>query len=292
MTQTLEMTERAACDGTPQPTRGWTEIQPATGLLRGLDAREVWAFRHVALVLARRQFKARYKQTALGLGWVVIQPLVTLVVFSVIFGRVAGLPSDGLPYPVFLVTGLVLWNYISFSVQGATNRLVEDRDLVTKIYFPRLIAPLASMITPLIDLTVGLLITLALVAAYGVAPGAAIVLTPAWILGGVILACSVGMFLSAINVQYRDAGQVIGLALQMWLFVSPVVYSSAAIHGLARTVLSLNPLTGLLDGLRFSILNAPAPPAVDALSLCSGAVMAAVGLLYFQRVERRFAELV
>ncbi len=270
----------------------WTEIRPATGLLRGLDPREVWTFRQVAVILSRRQMKARYKQAALGVAWAVIQPLVTVVVFSVIFGRVAGLSSDGHPYPVFLVSGLVLWSYVSASVQAATQRLVDDRELVTKIFFPRILAPVASVLVPLVDLAIGLAIALVLVGVYSVPLTIAIVLTPVWIVGAVIVALSAGMLLAALNVQYRDVGQVVVFILQLWMFTSPIVFASSSVHGAARVALAVNPVTGLVDGLRLSLLGGPAPPAVDALGFLSAAVLAIGSLLYFQRVERRFADLV
>lgn len=276
----------------PAPRQPWTEIRPATGLLRGLDLGEVWAFRHIALILAQRQLKVRYKQAALGVAWVVIQPLVTVLVFTVIFGHLAGLPSDGIPYPVFLVAGLILWNYISSSVQGATQRLVEDRELVTKVFFPRVLAPVASVLSPLTDLSIGLAITFVMAALYSVAPSLAILLTPLWLLGAVALALSAGMLFSALHVQYRDVGQVIAFLLQVWLFTSPIVFSSTSVDGAVRVALSLNPVTGLADGLRFSLIGGPAPPPVDLLSLVTGGLLAVVGLLYFQRVERRFADLV
>ena len=270
----------------------YTEIRPATGLLRGFDLREVWASRQVALTLASRQLKVRYKQTALGIAWVVVQPAVTVVVFTVIFGRLAGLPTEGIPYPVFAVAGVVLWNYVSSSVQSATQRLVQDRELITKIYFPRVLAPLASVLPPLVDLSVGIVIAAVLMAVYGVVPSVAIVLLPLWILAAVLLAFSVGMVFSALHVQYRDIGNLISFLLQLWMFTSPIVFASSSVHGPARTVLSLNPVTGLADGLRWSLLGAPAPPAVDLISLATGVAFAVVALVYFQRVERRFADVI
>lgn len=274
----------------PDPS-GWTEIRPTGGLLRGLSLRELWDYRQVVRALTSRQLRVRYKQTALGVVWVVLQPIVTVVVFTLIFNRLAGLQSQGIPYPVFTLAGLVLWSYISSAVSGATQRLVEDRQLITKIYFPRVLAPFASLVPPLIDLGIGLIVAGAMIAIYGVSPGWAILLLPVWILGAAALALSAGTLFAALNVEYRDVGAVITFVLQIWLFASPIVYPSASVHGFARTALAINPVTGLVDGIRFSLLGTAAPPVIDLLSLASGLVLAAIGLLYFQRVERKFADI-
>jgi len=279
-------------DGSASAPPRRTDIRPATGLLQGLVLREVWEYRRIAAILVRRQLKVRYKQTALGVTWIVLQPLVTVLIFTVVFGRLAGLRGGNIPYPVFVLAGLVLFNYISSSVQTATTRLVDDRDLVTKIYFPRVLAPLASALTPLTDLSVGLVITVVFMAVYSVGVSAALLLVPLWLLATVLLAVSANLLFSALHVQYRDVGQIIAYVLQLWLFTSPIVYSSATIHGAARVALSLNPVTGVVDGLRYSLLGAPAPPTVDLLSLVTGLLLAVGGLLYFQRIERRFADLV
>lgn len=269
---------------------GWTEIRPATGALRGLDLREVWDYREVALTLAERQIRIRYKQTLFGIGWVAIQPLVAVVVFTVVFGGLAGLPSDGLPYPVFVLGGLVLWTYVSASVGAATQCLIEGRELVTKIYFPRVLAPFAATLAPLVDLSVGLVVLGVLMACYGVSPTVALILLPAWIVGAMVVALAAGMLCCALNVRYRDVGAAIGFVLQSWLFVSPILFPSTSVHGLDRVLLAVNPVTGLVDGARWSLLGAPPPPTVDLLSLASALVLLAGGLVYFQRVERGFAD--
>ncbi len=283
--------EADAAGADSEARTGWTEIRPTGGLLRGLSVRELWDYRQVVGALASRQLRVRYKQTALGVVWVVLQPIVTVVVFTLVFNRLAGLPSQGIPYPAFTLVGLVLWSYISASVSGATQRLVEDRQLITKIYFPRVLAPLASLVPPLIDLGIGLIVAGALIAMYGISPGWAILLLPVWLLGAAALAFSAGMLFSALNVEYRDVGAVIAFVLQIWLFASPVVYPSSSVHGFARAALAVNPVTGLVDGIRFSLLGVAAPPLIDLLSLASGIVLAVIGLLYFQRVERKFADI-
>ena len=271
---------------------GWTEIRPATGLLRGLSLREVVAYRAVAAALAQRRLKARYKQTATGALWVVFQPLVTVVVFSLVFGELAGLPSEGIPYPVFVLSGLVVWNFYAGSLQGATDSLVEHQELVTKIYFPRVLAPAAAVIPPLVDMAVGAAVLGIAMLLYGVAPGLALLSIPLWILALITLTAGVGLAFAALNVQFRDVGYGLPFVIQLWLFVTPIIFPSSSVHGELRAVLALNPVTGIVDGFRWAVVGAPAPPAVDLLSIASGVALIAVSLVYFQRVERRFADVV
>ena len=274
------------------PAVPWTEIRPTTGLLGRLSVREVWSFREVAWMLAFRELKVRYKQTALGVLWVAIQPLAGVVLFTLVFGKLAGLPSDGMPYPLFVYAGLILWGYFAASAERATQSLVDDRELITKVFFPRLLAPAAALLPRLIDLVISLGVIAVAAALYGVTPGPEVVLVPVWIAGTVIVTFGAGLLFSALNVRYRDVGNAIGLLLQLWMFASPVVFASSSVHGWLRTVMSLNPLTGLLDGFRWSLLAAPAPPAVDLLSLVGAALLCTGGLVYFQRSERRFADLI
>jgi ABC-type polysaccharide/polyol phosphate export permease len=269
----------------------WTEIRPATGLLRGLDMAEVWAYREIALALAARQVRVRYKQTLLGVAWVVIQPLVAVTIFTFVFGRLAGLASDGLPYAVFVLGGLVLWNYVAASITGATQRLVDDRELITKVYFPRVLAPFAATLAPLIDLGIGLLVLAVAMAVNGVAFQPALLLVPVWVAGAMVVAFAAGALLSALNVRYRDVGNAIGFAVQSWLFVSPVFFASTSVHGTARVLLALNPVTALLDGMHWS-LGGSAPARLDLLSLASALALLVAGVVYFQRVERRFADVI
>jgi ABC-type polysaccharide/polyol phosphate export permease len=281
------------CEVTTQtPAPAWQEIRPAHGLLRGLDLSEVWHYREVALVLAMRELKVRYKQTTLGAAWVVVQPLAAVVLYTLVFGRLAGLPSDGLPYPVFIYAGLILWTYFSASVEAATQSLVEHRELVTKVYFPRLLAPAAATLPRLIDLGISLVAFLVLSAAYDHHPGAAFALTPVWVLATVVLAFGAGLLFSALHVRYRDVGHALSLLLQLGMFAAPVVYASSSVDGPLRVLLSFNPLTGLLDGFRWSLTGASAPPALDLISLGSGLLVVIAGLVYFQQTERRFADLI
>jgi ABC-type polysaccharide/polyol phosphate export permease len=271
---------------------GWQEIRPRHGTLDGLDAREVWSYRHLAVALVRRELKVRYKQTVIGVAWVIVQPLVGVVLFTLVFGGLAGLPSDGLPYAVFVYAGLIIWTYLSASIDGATRSLVENRELLTKVYFPRILAPAAATVPRLIDLAVSLAAFVVVAAVAGVAPGPEVLLLPLWLLLAMALALGTGALFGALNVRYRDVGQALGLTLQLWLFASPVVFASSSVEGPLRTLLALNPATGLVDGFRWSLAGATPPPLVDLLSLASGLAVLVAGLAYFLRTERRFADLV
>jgi lipopolysaccharide transport system permease protein len=270
----------------------WVELQPPRGWRQAFDVREPWRYRDVFRALFLRKFKARYKQAALGFGWAVIQPLTAVVLFTLVFGRLAGLSSDGLPYAIFVLCGLVVWNFLAAAVTAATTSLVTDPDLVTKVYFPRILAPAAAASAPLIDLAIGVVVLLIALPIYGVTPGPQIVLLPAVLAATGLLATAVGAALAAANVRFRDVGEVIGLAVQLWFFATPVVFSSEAVHGAARTLLSLNPMTGLVDAARWVVLDAHAPPAVDLLSLAVGLVVSAGALAYFHAMQPRFADLI
>jgi lipopolysaccharide transport system permease protein len=270
----------------------WTVVRRTRGWFRGLDLRELWAYREVGRALVARELKARYKQAALGVGWAVVQPLLGVVLFSLVFGELGGLPSDGVAYPVFVLAGLVLWSYYSGAVESATWALTDDPELVTKVYFPRVLAVAAPVVSRLVELAVGLVVLGAVMAAYGVAPGLALLLLPLWIMGVMAVTLGVGCLFAALHVRFRDVGHALGLLLQLWLFATPVVFAASAVDGVARVVLSLNPLTVLVDGWRWSVLAGPAPPPVDLLSVLTGALAIGGGIAFFQRVERRFADMI
>jgi lipopolysaccharide transport system permease protein len=257
-----------------------------------IDLHEVWRFRELALVLAQRDLKVRYKQTAFGIAWVVIQPLAAVLIFSVVFGHVAHLSSGGVPYPVFVYSGLVLWTYFSGTLDSVAQSLVQNRDLVTKTYFPALVAPLALLLPGLADLLVSLAVVGVVMGAYGVAPGVAVVLLPVWIALCVLVVLAAGSWLAALNVQYRDVRHTLTFLIQIWLFASPVVYTSGLVDGRWRYVYALNPMAAVLDGFRWSLIDGPAPSAYDLVSLLAGVLLLAGGLLYFARAERRFADLI
>jgi lipopolysaccharide transport system permease protein len=274
---------------TPDESR-WTENRPSTGWFRRVDLGELWLYREVAYHLALRDLKLRYKQTAIGVAWVAVQPLVAVVIFSVVFGQLADVPSDGIEYPVFVYAGLIGWLYVSKSVEAAAESLLDSRELVTKVYFPRILAPLSAVLPGLVDLLPSLAILGVFMAVYGEAPDLALLTLPLWFAAAVLLSFGAGLWLSALNVLYRDVRYALGFLLQVWLFASPVVFPASLLDGLDRTLFSLNPVVGLLDGLRWALVDGPAPPAADLLSAVTGALLLLGGAAYFQRVERLMAD--
>jgi lipopolysaccharide transport system permease protein len=270
----------------------WTENRPSRGPFPRIDFRELWAYREVARALALKDLKVRYKQTVFGVAWAVMQPLLGAAIFSIFLGRLAGVPSDGIPYPVFVFAGLVVWTYFSSSITAAAQSLVENRELVTKVYFPRLLAPFAAIFPSLVDFAIALGIVAAFMAVYGVAPSGALLLLPLWLVGAVGLAFAIGLWLSALNVKYRDVRYALPFLIQVWLFASPVVFPSSLIDGAWKYVYAINPVVGLIDGFRWSLLGGPPPSAADLVSLFSALVIFAGGITYFRRVERYFADLI
>jgi ABC-type polysaccharide/polyol phosphate export permease len=270
----------------------WSENRAPAGWLPRLGVGELWRFRELALVLALRDIKVRYKQTVFGLAWVILQPLVAVVIFTIMFGRLARLPSEDLPYAVFVYSGLVLWGYFSGALDTVAQSLVQNRDLVTKTYFPALVAPLAFVLPGLVDLLVSLGVVGVVIAAYGVVPGPALVLLPLWIGACVLVVLAAGLWLSALNVQYRDVRHTMTFLLQVWLFASPVVYASSLVQGGWLYLYAVNPMVTVLNGFRWSLVDGPAPGWEALVSFAVVALGLAGGLVYFLRAERRFADLI
>jgi lipopolysaccharide transport system permease protein len=272
--------------------RRWVENRAVHGWLPRLDLAEVWASREIAVVLALRNIRIRYKQTFFGVAWALLQPLAAVGIFTLIFGRLAQLPSEDIPYPVFVYAGLAVWLYFSQSATLASESLAQYRELVTKVYFPRLLAPLAAVVPALVDLAISLLAVGVFMAIYGVAPTGAIAFLPLWLVALVILTFGVGTWLSALNVQYRDVRNALAFLLQLWFFASPIVYGSSLLEGRWGFLLALNPLVGLLEGFRWSLVGAPFPGPEALVSLATGIVVVASGIVYFGRSQRRFADLI
>jgi len=267
----------------------WTENRPAAGW-SGLNLREVLEYRDLMLILALRDLKVRYRQTVFGVAWAVLQPVLAMAILSIFLGRLAKVPSNHLPYPLFVFAGLVGWNYCATAVTSSAGSLVEYRPLVTKVWFPRLIAPLAAILPALVDMMVSVVVVLVLLAIYGRVPPPTIVLMPLWVVGAMVVAAAVGVWLAAANALYRDVRYILPVAIQLWLFLSPVLYPSSLVHGVERYVYALNPLVGVIDGFRWSLVHGPAPPAADLVSVISALVLLASGLLYFGRVDRHLAD--
>lgn len=234
----------------------------------------------------------RYKQTAIGIAWVVLQPLAAAAIFTVIFGRLAQLPSEGIPYAVFVFSGVVLWNYFSGAVDLAAQSLVQQRDLVTKVAFPRLLAPLAAILPGLVDLAVSLVLVAVFMVAYGVVPSLALLTLPLWIVATATLALGAGACLSALNVRYRDVRHTLGFLIQVWFFATPIVFSPSLIEGSWRFVFGLNPMVGVVEGYRWSLLAAPAPGIEALVSLGSGLLLVVGGIVYFRRAEQGFVDVI
>ena len=270
----------------------WTENRPPRRGLPRLDLGEAWRRRDLGVTLAERTLKVRYRQTLLGVGWALLQPLAGLVIFTLVFGRLAKLPSDGLPYAVFVYPAMCLWTYVSTSVSAAAAELPQNPHLVTRVYFPRILSPAAAVLPGLLDLAISLALTAVLLVVYDVRPEPQVLLVPMWMAAAAIVAFGVGTWLAAINVKYRDVRHVLPFLLQTWFFLSPMVFPSSLVSDEWRTVYALNPLVGLVDGFRWSLVGAPAPPAADIASLVSAVVIVVGGLYYFRSVEVKFADVI
>lgn len=269
----------------------WVENRPTAGV-RALDLSELWAYRELVGFLALRDLKARYKQAVFGLAWAVAQPIVGAVVFTVVFDRLANVPSEGIPYIVFALLGSTVWSYFSNSLNRATSSLVGNASLVTKVYFPRLAAPLAALLPGLVDLLVGFVLVAIAMVLTGVTPDAALLALPLCVIAVMVVALGAGLMLATLNVRYRDVTSVLGVAIQLWLFASPVAYPSSLVEGTWRWVYAANPMTGVLDAFRWSLLDGPAPGADLLVSAATGLALVVAGVRYFQSAERRFADII
>jgi homopolymeric O-antigen transport system permease protein len=266
-------------------------LRPTRGL--SIDFRELWSYRELFYFLVWRDLKVRYKQTVLGIAWAVIQPLMAMVIFSVIFGNFAKISSQGLPYPVFVFSGLLAWNYFSQAMNLCSQSLAANTNLVTKVYAPRLLLPLAASTIPLADFAMSFAMLLGIMAWYDIAPGIGILLLPAFLLFAYLTAGGVGVWVAAVTARYRDARYALPFVTQIWMYTSPVIYPATLVPNKYQWILSLNPMTGVIGGFRWALVGAPAPSAVVlAVSGVSASLVAALGLLYFGRVERGFADVI
>jgi len=288
----LTVTETEAAG--PRPSSAETiRLQPTRGFSRVLAPRELWRYRDLARQIAARDVTVRYRQTALGIAWAVLQPIAFMVVFSIVFGNLAGLSSEGLPYPLFSLAALVPWTFFSTALLLGSDSLVANSALVAKIYFPRIFIPAGVIAAGLVDLGISLVILFIIVLAWGFVPSAAVLLLPLLIAIAVAAALGLSAALSAVNVRYRDVRYVVPFAIQLWLFATPVAYSSSVISEPWRTLYAINPMVGVVEGFRWATLGtAHAPVALMAVSAASALVILVAGLAYFDRVERGFADYV
>ncbi len=272
-----------------QPTRGWSS----------LGLRDIWVYRELLYFLVWRDVKIRYKQTVLGAAWAILQPLLTMLVFTIFFGQLAKVGSDGLPYPIFSFAGLLPWTFFAQGLTQSAGSILSSSNLITKIYFPRLVIPIASVLAGVVDFAIAFLILIVMMVWYGIWPTAAVLWLPLFFLLAVITAMGIGLWMSALSVEYRDVRYVVPFLVQMWLFVTPVIYPASKViaklneMGLPPWIYGLNPMAGVVEGFRWALLrsgslNVPvlaASAAVSIVALISGA-------FYFRRMERSFADII
>jgi lipopolysaccharide transport system permease protein len=264
-----------------QATHGW----------RSIDLGEIWAYRELLVIFAWRDVKVRYRQTLLGAVWVLGQPLVSMLLFTLIFNRVAKITADGgVPYPVFVMSGLLLWNFVAGGINRSGNSLIGASHLISKVYFPRLIVPLAHIATDLVDLAISATLLVALMIWYRVLPGPEILLAPVVILVAAIFALAVGLWVSALNVEYRDVRIVIPWILQIAMYAAPVVYPRSRLPERYQDLVALNPMTGIVETFRATLFGTPIPVGALAWSFVASLLLLFSGAMYFRRMERSFAD--
>lgn len=266
-----------------RPSQGWVPLR----------VRDLWEYRELLYFLVWRDVKVRYKQTVLGAAWAIIQPFLTMVVFSIFFGRLAKVPSDGIPYPLFAYAALVPWTFFANGLSQASNSLVGSAHLVKKVYFPRLVIPIASVLSGAVDLALGFIVLVGIMAYYGYAPTWNIVFLPLFFLLALTAALAVSVWLSALNVEFRDVRYTIPFITQLWLFATPIAYPSSLLSQPWRTLYGLNPMAGVVDGFRWALLGSASSPIgmVIASSIATFALLVA-GAFYFRRMEKTFADII
>jgi lipopolysaccharide transport system permease protein len=259
-----------------------------------IDLRELWEYRELMYFLVKRELQIRYKQSVFGVSWAVLQPVVYAFVFSLFFGQLAAVPSDGFPYPVFALAGLVAWTFVSQAVGQGSSSLVGDANLLSKVYFPRLVIPIAKILSLLVDLVIAICVPLTLlILLYGADPSVGLLAVPGFILLALITSVGIACGLGALNVMYRDVTVALPLLVQVWLFASPIVYPTSLIPGDWKYVYAINPMVTVIDGMRWAFLGAEAPEiGVVCCSVAGALVLLVAGVLYFRRTERFFADVV
>ena len=265
-------------------------IRPSTGLA-ALNLQDLWLYRELIFFMIWRDIKVRYKQTLLGAAWASIQPVLTMLVFNFIFGTVAKVPTEGIPYPIFSFTALLPWGLFTTALNNASRSLTANQNMVTKIYFPRLVLPLSSVLGGLVDFAIAFLILVVMMVYYKVTPTAAIWTLPLFLVLTVVTALGVALWLSAINVQYRDVNYILPFLTQFWLFLTPVAYSAKIISDKWQLVYSLNPMAGVVNGFRWALLGTNTGPNLNmAISIGISLIFLVSGLFYFRAMERTFAD--
>lgn len=266
-------------------------IEPQ-GAWSGLQWRELWRYRELIRFLVVRDIKVRYRQTVLGGLWAILQPFMSMVVFTIFFGILAKIPSDNIPYPIFVYTALLPWQFFSNGISNAGNSVVASSHLISKVYFPRIMIPAASLGSGLLDFFVAFIILIVMMFYYGIYPGWGLFLLPLLMLGVIIATLGIGMMLSALNVAYRDFRYVIPFLVQFWLFATPVIYPASIIPEKWRWLINLNPMAGLITAFRSSLLNTPILWSDLVISVAMSIALFIMGIIYFTRMERRFADII
>ena len=266
-----------------RPSRGW----------RSLQLGQLWEYRELLYFLTWRDLKVRYKQTVLGAAWAIIQPFFTMVVFSIFFGKLAKMPSDGIPYPIFTYAALVPWTFFANGMSQSSLSLVGNAGLIKKVYFPRLVMPISSVLSGVVDFTLAFLVLLGMMAYFGIMPTAAVVCLPFLLLLALTTSLGVGLWLSAMNVQFRDVRHAVPFLIQFWLFATPIAYPSSLLSEPWRTLYGVNPMVGVVEGFRWALLGTKtAPGPIIVVSTLAAVVLLVSGAYYFRRMERTFADVV
>jgi len=257
-----------------------------------LDLRELWNYRELLYSFVERDIKIRYKQTFLGFLWAIIQPLFMMLIFTVFFGRLAKIPSEGVPYPLFVLAALLPWTLFAEGITRSTSSMITNQNIMTKVYFPRLIMPLSGVLSPLVDFTFSLMILVAMMAYYGFVPTLNVIFLPLFILLALATSLGIGLWLSALNVKYRDFQYTIPFMIQLWLFASPVVYPASLVPESYRFLYGLNPMAGVIEGFRWALLGTEIPGAMILVSVGVVALLLVSGAFYFRRMEQYYADVV
>ncbi len=266
-----------------RPPQGWLELNLA----------ELWAYRELLYFFVWRDIKVRYKQTLIGAGWAVLQPLLAMTIFTLIFGMLAKIPSDGLPYPVFYFCALLPWMYFAGALATATNTIVDHQRVITKVFFPRVLLPVSAVLAGLLDLAIGFVLLLGMLAYYGMVPTIHMALLPLFVLLALATALGVGLWLSALNALYRDVRYVVPFVVQIWMFASPVVYPASLVPVEWRWLYGLNPMAGVIEGFRWAVTGSGEAPGTTLLASSLAVLLILVsGLFYFQRMESKIADVV
>src|SRR5450759_1147679 len=266
-----------------------TYLRPSRGWL-ALDLRELWTYRELIYFMVWRDIKVRYKQTALGVTWAVIQPLLTVLIFTLVFEKLLHVQSNGVPYPLFAYSAILPWQLFQGALQRSSMSVVSNANLLTKVYFPRLIIPISAVLASVVDFAIQFVVLLGMMLAYGVMPQWTILWLPLLMALALLTALAVGLWLSALNVQYRDVSHIIPVLIQIWMYASPVVYPIESIPAKWRPLVGLNPMSGVIQGFRWALLGKNPPDVLFIVSVANVLVLLVTGLIYFKHMERTFAD--